>query len=317
MDWNALRIFKVIADSGSLSAASRRLNMSQPTLSRKLVALEESLDSQLFQRLPKGLVLTEAGEKIISLVSDMEEQALEVEKAVTGQNKRLEGTVRLTTTEFIGTYWMPELMVEFREEYPGISVDLNIDMTPRDLLRREADIAVRLGYPKQPDLIARKLGILPNYMAASPAYIEKHGMPQKLVDIKEHTGVGLEEAIMHHPDVWKIYRQFEPMSLAFTSNSMLANYEAINHGVGIGFFSALALERYPDLVRIDLEDLDPLILDVWLVTHADIRNSARIRALYDFLGEEISVRLKSRFEMSGVEKSGSKKPGTAVPSRVA
>jgi molybdate transport repressor ModE-like protein len=312
MDWNALKIFKVIADCGSLSAASRRLNMSQPTLSRRLVALEESLDSQLFQRLPKGLVLTEAGEKIITLVEQMEEKALDVEKAVTGQNKRLEGTVRLTTTEFIGTYWMPELMVEFREEYPGISVDLNIDMAPRDLLRREADIAVRLGYPQQPDLIARKLGILPNYMAASPAYIEKHGLPEKLADIKDHIGVGLEEVVMHHPEVWKIYRMFEPLSLAFTSNSMLANYEAINNGVGLGFFSALALERYPDLVRIDLEDLKPLILDVWLVTHADIRHSARIRALYDFLGEKISARLKERFEKAGIEK-----PGTAEPSRAA
>ncbi|WP_321393257.1 LysR family transcriptional regulator [Emcibacter sp.] len=292
MDWNALKIFKVIAECGSLSAASRRLNVSQPTLSRKLVSLEESLDSQLFQRLPKGLVLTEAGEKIISLVMEMEEKALSVEKAVTGQNKRLEGTVRLTTTEYIGTYWIPEVMNEFRGQFPGISVDLNIDMAPRDLLRREADIAVRLGYPRQPDLIARKLGILPNYMAASPAYIEKYGKPERLADIKDHYGIGLEEALMHHPDVWKIFKLFEPINLAFTSNSMLANYEAVSRGLGIGFFSGLAAEKYPDLVQLELEDVDPLILDVWLVTHADIQHNARIRALYDFLGDRMAAKLK-------------------------
>ncbi|WP_417317323.1 LysR family transcriptional regulator [Emcibacter sp.] len=313
MDWNALKLFKMIADCGSLSAASRRLNISQPTLSRKLVALEESLDSQLFQRLPKGLVLTEAGEKIISLVEEMEEKALDVEKAVTGQNKRLEGTVRLTTTEYIGTYWVPELMAEFHEQYPGISVDLNIDMAPRDLLRREADIAVRLGYPKQPDLIARKLGVMANYLAASPAYIEKHGLPRKLSDIKDHLGIGLEEAIMHHPDVWKIFRMFEPIKMVFTSNSMLANYEAVSQGLGIGFFSDLAHERYPDLVEVVLEDAEPLVLDVWLVTHADIQHNARIRALYDFLAEKLAVWFRTRSGPVDIKE----KPGMAEPSRAA
>ncbi|MFC7049724.1 LysR family transcriptional regulator [Emcibacter nanhaiensis] len=317
MDWNALKIFKVIADSGSLSAASRRLNMSQPTLSRKLVALEESLDSQLFQRLPKGLVLTEAGEKIITLVEQMEERALDVEKAVTGQNKRLEGTVRLTTTEFIGTYWMPELMTEFRDTYPGISVDLNIDMAPRDLLRREADVAVRLGYPRQPDLIARKIGALANFLAAHPAYIAKYGKPERLADIKDHLGIGLQESLMHHPEVWKIYRMFQPLNLVLTSNSMLANYEAINRGIGIGFLSNPAWEKYPDLVEIDLKDAEPLMLDVWLVTHADIQHNARIRALYDFLGDRLSARLKAMAVPGGKEKPGPKKTGTEAPSRVA
>tara|TARA_B100001939_G_scaffold346979_1_gene367230 strand:+ start:5926 stop:6855 length:930 start_codon:yes stop_codon:yes gene_type:complete len=292
MDWNALKIFLAIAEAGSLSAASRKLHMSQPTLSRKLMQLEQDLDSQLFQRLPKGLVLTESGEKILNAVRAMEEMALDVEKAVTGQNKRLEGTVRLTTTEFIGTYWITEEMKLFRDNYPGICVDLNVSMQPIDLLRREADIAIRLGRPMQPDLIGKKLGQFENHMAASTAYLERYGAPRDSAALKEHQIVGFSDEMMTHPSVWTIFRACDPAKILFKCNSLLGSVEAVRNGLGLGLVSELSLQRYREIKPLHIPGVKPVFMEVWLVTHADIRHNARIRALYDFLGERIRARFQ-------------------------
>ena len=291
MDWTALKVFLAIAENGSLTAAARKLKISQPTLSRKLLTLEQSLDSQLFQRLPRGLVLTEAGESIMASVRQMEDQALEVEKRLTGQNLRLEGTVRLTTTEYIGCYWITEDMRDFRKLYPGISVALQVDMQPLNLVRREGDVAVRLGRPSQPDLIAKKLGSFVNYLAASTGYLEKHGRPEKLEDLKDHYGVGFTSDMMLQPQISKLYSHFHKENILFSSNSLTSIYQAIANGLGIGIVPDIAADHYPNIEYV-LTDLRQLKLEVWLVTHADIQHNARIRALFDYLATTLTARLK-------------------------
>ncbi len=292
MDWNALKVFLAITESGSLTAAARKLKISQPTLSRKLGNLEQSLDSQLFQRLPRGLVLTEAGESIMQTVQQMENQALNVEKNLTGQNLRLEGNVRLTTTEFIGNFWVTEDLLSFREHYPGISVNLQVDMQVINLVRREADIAVRLGRPDQPDLIAKKLGTFVSYLGASKSYLKENGTPRVFEDLKDHYAIGYSPDMPQNIYTQKLYSHFHRENILFTSNSLNTTYEAINNGMGIGIIPDIAATKYPDIQYL-LRDKHHLELEVWLVTHAEIQHSARIRALYDFLTENLSRRLKN------------------------
>jgi len=291
MDWNALKVFLAIAECGSLTAAARKLKISQPTLSRKLVNLEKSINSQLFQRLPRGLILTQAGESIMKNVRQMDDQVLDVEKKLTGQNLRLEGNVRLTTTEYIGNFWVPEILWDFQDLYPGISVNLQVDMNVINLVRREADIAVRLGRPDQPDLIARKLGSFVGYLAASEAYLEKYGTPESFEDLKDHIAIGYSPDIAPNIYTQKLYSHFLRGNILFTSNSLNTTYEAINKGLGIGILPDIAAPKYPDIRYLFTSD-HYMTLDVWLVTHAEIQHNARIRALYDFLAEGLSKRLK-------------------------
>lgn len=292
MDWNGLKVFLAIAESGSLTAAARKLKISQPTLSRKLVLLEESLDSQLFQRLPRGLVLTEAGESIMQGVEQMAQQVLDVEKKLTGQNLRLEGTVRLTTTEYIGNFWVTNDLQDFRDLYPGISVNLQVNMQVINLVRREADIAIRLGRPDQPDLIAKKLGSFYSTLGASKSYLKKHGRPEKLEDLKDHYAIGFSPDMPQNIYAQKFLTHFHKENILFTSNSLNTTYEAINQGLGIGIMPNIAAVKYPDIEYLLTED-NFMEFEVWLVTHADIQHNARIRALYDFLAENISKRLKA------------------------
>ncbi len=299
MDWNALKVFLAIADSGSLTAAARKLKISQPTLSRKLTNLEESLDSQLFQRLPRGLVLTEAGESIMHSVRNMGDQVLDVEKKLTGQNLRLEGNVRLTTTEYIGSFWITEDMQGFRKLYPGISVNLQVDMQVINLVRREADIAVRLGRPEQPDLIAKKIGSFFNYLAASKSYLEQYGRPESLEDLKDHYAVGYSMEMSVNSGVHKLFSHFHKENILFSSNSLYSIYEAVNKGLGIGMMPDIAADMFPDIEFI-LPDQHKMELEVWLVTHADIQHNARIRALFDYLATSLSERLKKVDEVKDV-----------------
>lgn len=299
MDWNALKVFLSIAECGSLTAAARKLKISQPTLSRKLVNLEQSLDSLLFQRLPRGLVLTEAGESILRHVRQMGDQVLDVEKKLTGQNLRLEGNVRLTATEYIGNFWVTEYLRNFREHYPGVSVNLQVDMQVINLVRREADIAVRLGRPDQPDLIAKKLGSFFSYLGASKSYLAENGTPKVFEDLKDHYAIGYSPDMPQNIYTQKLYSHFHRENILFTSNSLNTTYEAINNGLGIGIIPDIGATKYPNIQYL-LTDEHHLELDVWLVTHAEIQHNARIRALYDFLAESLSKRLKNVEGVRGV-----------------
>lgn len=294
MDWSTLPVFLAIAETGSLSAASRKLGISQPTLSRRIMALEETLDTQLFQRRPKGLVLTEAGESIRMSVRQMEEGAFDIEKRLTGQNRNLEGAVSLTTSEYIGARWLTHDLISFREQYPGIRVDLRADLNMIDLLQRQADIALRLVRPTEPDLIARKVGKFSSYLAASKEYLEKNGTPRTPEDLKNHIALEYNNWSGGGPrtNLPKMFSNFMPENCLFSANSMLSLYQAVSNGLGIGLFPTIALDDYPD-VEFVLKDELELELEVWLVTHVDIQHNARIRALYDFLADVMSERFKT------------------------
>ena len=208
MDWRALQDVVIVAETGSLSAAARRLNVSQPTVGRRIEQLEEQLGALLFNRTARGLVLTKLGESILNHAKQMEEGALAIERIATGANQDLQGNVRISLIEDLGINWLPQKLSEFHVEFPQLAIEVNIDNRNVNLLRREADIAVRLARPEQVDLICRKVGMLHFGLYASQSYLDEHGIPEKRADLKEHYHVGFDEVMSRGPNIKKLEALF-------------------------------------------------------------------------------------------------------------
>lgn len=284
LSWDDLKYFLVMAEEGSLSAAAKKLVVSQPTLSRHLTALEENIGAELFSRTRSGLELTSLGERMLRHAKDMQDEVHAVERLITGHDTSLEGSVVISTIETIGAEWLVKHTRPFREQYPGITVDFKLTHTSSDLLRREADIALRLFRPVQNDLVAKKTVTMNFGFYASKDYIEKHGKPEKLRDLQDHHQVLPHDDIlaMLSRDAQRPWRQ--RAKAAFRSNSFLALASAVKEGYGVGAYSCLMAAEDPNLVRL-FDDFVIFSTDIWLVSHAELRRSARIRAMYDFLGD--------------------------------
>ncbi|MGE4062801.1 MAG: LysR family transcriptional regulator [Rhodospirillaceae bacterium] len=287
LDWSILRDFIAVAETGSLSQAARRLRLSQPTLSRRIAALEEQLKAQLFQRTPRGLLLTDAGEQVLAGARRVEEEALAIERQAEAAHQTLTGTVRISVTEGLGSLWLPRKLAAFHAAYPGVCVEVLVDNRTVNLIRREADIAIRMFRPDQPDLIAKKAGDLVMGLYGSDAYLERYGRPSKPADLKDHYHVGFDESMSTHPGVQKLERHFTPEKIVHRSSSFVGQLSATLAGIGIGAHDCVLADAEPTLERLMPEHFKHEI-EIWLVTHADLRRSARIRAVFDFLSDAIS-----------------------------
>lgn len=294
IDWGWLRDFAVVAEEGSLSAASRRLGLSQPTLTRRMSALEERLGSEVLRRGSRGVELTEVGEAILPAVRRMREEVREVDRTATGRDAALSGTVRVSATEGIANHWCTPVLRDFQLAHPEIRIEMDVRNRNANLLRREADVAVRMGRPRQPELVARRVGTLGLGLFASSAYLERAGRPGCADDLVDHACVAFDESMLDTATG----RWFEEVvaggRIVFRATSLLTQLEAVRSGWGIGVASIFIGRSFPDLERV----VDPvsLSIDVWLVTHPGLRRSARIRAVFDFLRE--------RFEADGERLAG-------------
>lgn len=294
MDWRALQDVVTVAETGSLSAAARRLNVSQPTVGRRIEQLEEQLGTLLFNRTARGLVLTKVGEGILSHARQMEEGALAIERIATGANQELQGNVRVSLIEDLGIQWLPNKLDKFYVEFPQLSIEVNIDNRNVNLLRREADIAIRLARPEQADLICRKVGMLYFGLYASQSYLDEHGTPEHRRDLKDHFHVGFDEEMGRSPNIKKLESFFDTVRIRHRSNSHIEMMEATRAGLGCAALCCCIADPHPDLRRVLIKEIN-YGREIWLVTHAEINSSARIRAVFDFLGkalEEDEDRLK-------------------------
>ncbi len=281
LEWDGLRDFAVVAEAGSLSAGAKRLQVSQPTISRRIGALEAHLKARLFNRVPRGLELTEAGEDLLQRVQRMELEALAIERFTLGADAAPEGAVRVSVIELFAE-WLAEEFAAFSRNYPKIRVELIVDNASANLVRREADIAVRMFRPDQPDLVARKVGEHGLGFFASPEYLAKHGTPTRFRDLREHDIVGFDEAAIVSGTAKAMERLAPRERYVFRSNGLMVHVAAMKAGLGVGGTSAFLAEREGGLVRV-LEDKANIMQEIWLVTHEDLRRSARIRATMDFL----------------------------------
>jgi DNA-binding transcriptional LysR family regulator len=287
VNWSSLKDFLAVADSGSLSAAARGLSVSQPTLSRRIAALEDSLHVELFRRSPQGLELTEAGEALIEPARQMERGAQAAELVVTGRDLALAGLVRITSTDGLAVEWLIPTLAQLRVQHPGINFEIVIRLNTVDLLRREADIAIRLGRPRQAELTARRVGELAIGLYASQAYIDQRGKPESEKDLHEHLAVGFDEGDLYAGTGGVVGGMFGAARVVFRANTLTGQLAAIRAGFGIGGQACFIANRHPNLVRM-LPQVEQR-MGIWLVTHPGLRRSARIRATYDFLAEQLTA----------------------------
>jgi DNA-binding transcriptional LysR family regulator len=285
LNWSALKDFLAVAEHGTLSEAARRLGVSQPTLTRRMAALEESLGAELFQRGPRGLTLTDTGDALLEPVRQMQAGAQAVELVAEGRDLSLAGLVRLTATEGLAVDWLPAELLAFRRLHPQIDVEVIAQNTTLNLLRREADIAIRLGRPRQVDLVARRVGDLVLGLYASRDYVAQRGAPATVADLLGHDAVAFDEAEGYTGAGSWLEEKLYGAHVGFRANTLSAQRAAIRAGFGIGGQARFIAERDPELVRV-LPEVD-IRFEIWLVTHPGLRHNARIRALYDFLAERL------------------------------
>jgi len=286
MDWAGLQDFVAVADAGSLSGAARVRGVSQPTIGRRIESLERELNALLFNRTPKGLTLTQTGERILAHARRMMEEALAVERVATGADQRIEGSVRVTLTDLMGTRWLPARLPEFQRRYPTLRMEVAVDNRTLDLVRREADIAVRLARPQQPDLVARKAVSYHYGLYASKQYLKRHGTPASARDLPGHDFVGYDEAVVRHEGLKRIERLFGEGHVVHRATGNSGVLAAIAEGLGTGISGCYFSDAEPRLVRL-LPDSFDFEFECWVATHEDLYRSARIKAVFDFLVEQL------------------------------
>jgi DNA-binding transcriptional LysR family regulator len=286
MDWDKLRVFHAVAEAGSFTHAGDTLNLSQSAVSRQISALEEALQVPLFHRHARGLILTEQGESLNRTVREVFAKLAITEALLTESKEKPAGRLKVTTTHGYGSLWLAPRLHHFLEAYPEVTVLLLLDDAELDLAMREADVAIRMHAPKQPDLIQRHLVTMSWHICASPEYLKKHGVPKRAEDLDAHRLILFGN---HHPPVPDINwlaevgrRPGSPRRAVLEVNSLKAILFAIRSGIGIGAVPDYAMSENTDLVKI-MTDLKGPKIDVFFVYPEELRNSKRVAVFRDFL----------------------------------
>jgi len=287
-DWNRARAFLAAAEEGSLSAAARALGVAQPTVGRQVDALEAELGVVLFERVGRGLELTPSGLELVEHVRAMAKAASQVALTASGRAESLDGTIRISATESVAAYLLPPALLELRARHPGIEVELVATPQASDLLRREADIAIRSFKPTEPDLIAKKVADMPVHLYGSRAYLERVGPFEGPEDLARAEIIGFErgDALMH---------SLNRHGLALTRDNFpivtgehLVQWGLARAGVGLCLMEATIGDAAPDMQRA-APWLEPMIIPIWLTTHRELHYSRRVRAVFDLLADALGA----------------------------
>lgn len=297
-DWNRARAFLVTAEEGSLSAAARALGMSQPTLGRQVSALERELGVALFERVGRGLALTEGGVGLLEHVRSMGQAARSVSLAASGQSHDLVGTITLTASEVVSAFLLPPVLQQLRATHPGLTVRLVASNAVHDLRRREADIAIRNGRPKDPALIATRVRDVPARLYATPEYLARLGSPASPAELRGADFIGFgDDGFMDGLNGLGFDLTAKSFPLHSTNHMVL--WELVKHGLGIGSI----LEEVGDvepLVQRVFPDMAAIPVPTWLVSHREVHSSRRVRMVFDLLAEHFAPpRRRARTAASG------------------
>jgi len=293
MDWDKLRVFHAVAEAGSFTHAGDTLNLSQSAVSRQISALEEALQVPLFHRHARGLILTEQGESLNRTVREVFAKLAMTEALLTESKEKPAGRLKVTTTVGFGASWLAPRLQAFLEAYPDVSMTLLLDDTDLDLAMREADVAIRMHPPKQPDLVQRHLMAIDWHVMASPDYLKKHGTPQRAEDLDQHKIILFGNYRPPVPDVdWLAEvgrRPGSPRKPLLEVNSLQAMTEAARSGLGIAALPDYLANEADGLVRI-MPDLKAPRVDVFFVYPEELRNSKRVAVFRDFLLARLAHR---------------------------
>ena len=276
MDWSDLKIFLAIARAGTLGAAARQIGQTQPTLGRRLRALEEALGQSLFQRTSGGFVLTDEGQAVLIHAERMEEEALSIARQVSGQPDRLSGFLRLSASEWFGTYVLTPVLAEFSLQHPDVTIELVTDTRLYSLSRREADLVFRIGAFDEPDIRQRRL------------LVQTYGVYKKAGS--DHRNMGLilmDTALDHLPDVGWLKARRPDAPVVFRSNNREAQARMCRMGGGLAVLPCRLAAQIDGLERVDLGEAPPP-RNLYFGYHRDLAKLARLRALVQLVTERLS-----------------------------
>ncbi len=281
-DWNRARAFLVTAEEGSLSAAARALGLAQPTLGRQVDALEQELGVVLFERVGRGLRLTPAGQALIDHVRDMGDAAAKLSMSAYGQNESMAGPVVISASDAYAGLILPPILARIRAAQPAIDIEIVAVNEASDLLRREADIAIRNFRPTEPDLVARKIRDAHARLYGTRAYIDTLGPLKQPGDLARAGIISLSDAEMYVTALNTLGLGLTSDNIALRCDNFLVMWALVKQGIGLGVIDDRIGDADPEVARA-LPGLAPLTFPVWLVAHREIHNSPRLRFVFDTL----------------------------------
>ncbi len=290
-NWNQARAFLATVEEGSLSAAARQLDLTQPTLGRQVAALEATLNVLLFERIGKSLVLTQAGLELLDHVRAMYAAANRVSLTASGQSQAIEGRVRITASDVMSAYILPEALMRLREIAPLMEIDVIAANDIRNLQLREADIAIRHVRPEQPDLIAKLICNGAGNFYASKSYLDKNGRPGSARDLSDHDFIGFGDNARMIETLNQMGLSLALKNFRTGSASGLVAWEMARSGLGLIIMSDKVAIDANDMEHV-LPDREPMLFPIWLTAHRELHTSRRIRVVFDLLADFLSERMR-------------------------
>lgn len=282
MEWDELRFFHAVATAGSLSRAAQTLGVSQPTVGRRIKSLEDRLDAQLFDRLESGYALTGVGLRVFEKTGEMSEVARCIADRVAGERNCIAGTVSLTAPEGIGGTWLPAQLCGLSDSHPDLDLQVSLSNRMSDVSNGEADIALRMGNPRDDALIGRRIATVPFRLFASPAYLEKYGSPPNVDGLGQHRVIESGGVIRDVAQAKRLRELAHSARVATTLDNIHAQAAAARAGVGLVALPPYVADRPRDLVAV-LPKAFSVEVPLWLLTRQDLRTSRRICAVKAFL----------------------------------
>jgi DNA-binding transcriptional LysR family regulator len=287
-DWSLYRSFLSVLQEGSLSAAARALGLTQPTVARHIEALEQDIGLELFVRSQQGLSPTEGALELKPYAELLAATAAAMMRAASGQGKDVKGTVRVSASEIVGAEVLPPIFAGLRERHPRLEIELVLSNAIDNLLRREADIAVRMVEPAHEAVVTKRIGAVTLGLYAHRRYLDRAGRPGTLDDLQKHSLIGFDRET---PEIRsmreRIVQELDAVHFAFRTDSDIAALMAIRAGFGIGICQTALARRDADLEHV-LPGAFQFKLGVWLAMHENLRSTPRCRAVFDGLAAGLS-----------------------------
>ncbi len=297
LDWNDLRYFLAVYREGTLAAAARKLRVRHSTVGRRLDALEQTLGASLFTRTPDGFVPTEAGIGILDLAEQAEQAVDSIERRIAGTDQRIEGTVRIATSEAFSGFLVRHLAV-LHARHPSLIVEVLSGNQVLDLSRDAADLALRMTATPQPDLICKRVGDAGWSLYGAEGYLAQRGTPKSIADLADHDIIAFDETLSQAPGAIWLRDHAADARVMFRGNSIMAALNGAIIGLGLAVLPCFLAEAEPTLERIFPEVLGSR--ELWLVFHPDAARVARVRLVIDFAAEIIAAEAaRLRGEVSG------------------
>ncbi|MGC4001337.1 MAG: LysR family transcriptional regulator [Anaeromyxobacter sp.] len=286
LDWGHLRFFLALARTGSLGQAARQLGVDRNTVARRVAALEEELGLPLYERGPQGWTRTAAGEELAALASRVEEDVLALARHVDARDRTVSGSVRLTTATHIAAHLLAPRVPALRARHPALVLEVAADQRTFDLTKREADLALRMGRPRSPGLVTRKLSEVAYRLYASPGYLG--ATRARPVDFERDAFVGFEESLVSVPqEVW-LQRVGPARNVVFRCNSTASLHAAVRAGAGVAVLPCFVAEAAGDLVPLTTPEPVPPH-ELWLLVHGDLRHTPRVEAVIEWVDELVEA----------------------------